>query len=106
MVNNIMVELLLTAATSPAKTNSLVDCSGGPPSKGWIAQMEEHWYGIPEVSGSSDSSVKSYLSVVQYVARIMTILWLIPQSFHSSLRISFWVSLYARVRLLCYKSLN
>ena len=32
--------------------------SGGPPSKGWKAQMEEHWYGNSEVSGSSPGPVK------------------------------------------------
>lgn len=30
-----------------------VDCSRGPASKGWIAQMEAHWYGNLEVSGWS-----------------------------------------------------
>ena len=33
--------------------------------KGWIAQMEEHWYGNPEVSGSSPGSVKFYLPIFQ-----------------------------------------
>ena len=43
----------------------LVDYSGRPPSKGWIAQMEEHWFGRPEVSGSSPGSVKFPLPIFQ-----------------------------------------
>ena len=49
----------------PPPRQRLVDYSGGPPSKGWIAQMEEHWYGNPEVSGSSPSSVKFSLPIFQ-----------------------------------------
>ena len=33
--------------------------------KGWIAQMEEHWYGSPEVSGSSPGPVKFSLPIFQ-----------------------------------------
>jgi hypothetical protein len=45
----------------------LVDCLRGPPSKGWIAQMEEHWYVNPEVSGSSSGPVKISLPIFQTV---------------------------------------
>jgi hypothetical protein len=45
----------------------LVDCMGGPPSKGWIAQMEEHWHLNPEVPGSSPSSAKLSLPIVHIV---------------------------------------
>ena len=48
---------LLTGAPIPAKTSRLIEL-GGPPSKGWIAQMEEHWYGNEEISGSSPGPVK------------------------------------------------
>ena len=43
----------------------LVDYSGGPPSKGWIAQMEGHWYDNPEVSRSSLGSIKFSLPMFQ-----------------------------------------
>ena len=43
----------------------LVDCLGEPPYKGWIAQMEEHWYGDPEVLGASPGSVKFSLPIFQ-----------------------------------------
>jgi hypothetical protein len=42
----------------PLPRQRLVDYSGGPPSKGWLGKMEEHWYGSLEVSGSSTGSVK------------------------------------------------
>jgi hypothetical protein len=45
----------------------LVDYLGGPPSKGRIAQMEEHWYGNPEVSGSSPGPVKFSLPILQII---------------------------------------
>ena len=43
---------------APPPRQRLVDYSGGPPSKGWIVQMEEHWYGNTEVSGASPSPVR------------------------------------------------
>ena len=44
-----------------------VDGLGGPTSKGWIAQMEEHWYINPQVSGLSPSPVKFSLPIFQIV---------------------------------------
>ena len=49
----------------PPPQQRLVDYSEGPPSKGWIAQMDEHWYGNPEVSGSSPGPVKFSLPIFQ-----------------------------------------
>ena len=47
--------------------------SGGPPSKGWIAQMNEHWYGSPEVSGSSPGPVKFSVPIFQIVLILIRI---------------------------------
>ena len=44
--------------------------SGGLPSKGWIAQMEEYWYGSPEVSGSSLCPVKFSLTIFRIIKKI------------------------------------
>ena len=41
--------------------------TSGLPSKGWIAQMEEHWYISPEVSGSSPGPVKFSLPIFEIV---------------------------------------
>jgi len=41
----------------PPPWQRLVDYLGRPPSKGWIAQMKEHWYSS-DVGGSSLGSVK------------------------------------------------
>ena len=52
---------------APPPWQRLVDYSGGPPSKGWIAQIEEHWYGNPQVSGSSPGSVKFSLPIFKII---------------------------------------
>ena len=51
----------------PPSRQRLVDCLGEPPSKGWIAQMEEHGYGNPEVSDSSPGPVKFSLPIFQTI---------------------------------------
>ena len=65
---------------APPPRQILVDYSGGPPSKGWIAQMEEHWYGNPEVSGLSPGSAKFSLPIFQIV-------WKFPDSFFLKLEL-------------------
>ena len=52
----------------PPPWQRLVDYLGRPPSKGWIAQMEGHWYGNSEVSGSSPGSGKFSLPIIQIVS--------------------------------------
>ena len=54
-----------------AKVLTLDNYSGGQPCKGWIAQMEEHWYANSEVSGSSPGSVKFSLPIFQIVRKIL-----------------------------------
>ena len=46
-----------------AKKTWLDPLGGGPPKqKGWITQMEEHWYIDPEVSVSSTCQVKVFFA--------------------------------------------
>ena len=52
----------------PQPGKRLVDCLGGLSPKGWIAQMEEQWYGNPEVSGSIPGPVKFSLPSFQKLA--------------------------------------
>ena len=68
---------------APPPRQRLVDYSGQCPSEGWIAQMKEHRYGNPEVTGSSPGSVKLSLPIFQ-------IFWKFPVSL--SLFV-FWVFL-------------
>ena len=74
-IGQFRVELLLTGTPTPFRQR-LVDCLGGPPSKGWIAQMEEHWYSNPEVSGSSPGPVKFFLHIFQILS-VFCLFWVL-----------------------------
>jgi len=50
---------------APPPQQRLVDCLGGPPSKSWIAQMEEHWY-VKSSSLGFESQSSLYLFFVNF----------------------------------------